>query len=143
MGDTASGVVSLTAAAPAGASIALSSSNPNVASVPPSVAVGGAQTASFNVDANGVGQATITATFGNSATHVVRVVRKIKENGKDTPEKGRVLAVEKIQVEILPSTRTPLLMAGLTAQTSLETRGQANGRAFIRSDERPLITPPG
>jgi hypothetical protein len=143
VGDTASGVVSLTAAAPAGASIALSSSNPNVASVPPSVAVGGAQTASFNVDANGVGQATITATFGNSATHVVRVVRKIKENGKDTPEKGRVLAVEKIQVEILPSTRTPLLMAGLTAQTSLETRGQANGRAFIRSDERPLITPPG
>jgi hypothetical protein len=143
VGDTASGVVTLTAAAPSGAAIALSSSNPNVASVPPGVAVGGAQTANFDVDANGIGQATITANFGNFVTQAVQVVRKIgKEGGKDTPEKGG-RPLEKVpNGEVLGLGRPPVLTAGLTTETGLGTRGQPTGRAFIRADERPLIPPP-
>jgi hypothetical protein len=146
-GDTASGVVTLTAPAPAGASIALSSSNPNVASVPPSVSIGGAQSVPFEVTANSAGVATITAIFGNSATHQVRVVRK---TGKENGEKGRVggrvekVQIEKLQaIEVVGPARTPLLMSGLTTETGLETLSQPNGRAFIRSDERPPIVPPG
>jgi hypothetical protein len=144
VGDTASGVVTLTDTAPQGASIALGSSNPNVASVSPSVAVGGAKIANFDVNANGVGQATITATFGNSETQVIRVVRKPrKENGKDTPEKGG-RPLEKVpNGEVFGPGRRPVLTAGLAAETGLGTRGQPSGRAFIRANERPLILPPG
>jgi hypothetical protein len=163
-GDTAAGVITLTGNAPPGASIALSSSDPNVASVPPSVAVGGALTANFAVVAVGIGQATITATFGNSVTHVIRVVKQSKEgkegkegNEKLTREKVQIIEkvrqIEKIQTEfsnftkmgdVFDNGRGPLSLANLMrVRDGNGSSYAANGRAFIRSDERPRIGPPG
>jgi hypothetical protein len=65
LGSTTQGTVTLTAAAPSGGTIiSLSSSNPNVATVPASVAIqAGSTTASFSVTAAAVGTATITASL--------------------------------------------------------------------------------
>lgn len=139
LGVATTGVITLSGAAPAGASIALSSSNAAVATVPPSVPAGGATTVSFTVTTGAVGVAVITATFGNSLTATVTVV-KTKEKDKDNEEKARLR--EKV--------RDVLMRGALMSTTSLAAAGDvngggqaANGRAFIRADERPPIAPPG
>jgi len=68
-GSTTQGTVTLAAAAPAsGANVALTSSNPAVATVQTSIAIAaGTTSAAFTVTAVGAGTATITATFSGSS----------------------------------------------------------------------------
>src|SRR5262249_53197473 len=75
-GDTSTGTVTLSGAAPAGGVlVSLTSSNPAVAAVPTSVQVSaGSATGTFDVTGNVIGQATITASSGGvSRTAIVRV----------------------------------------------------------------------
>jgi len=67
-GNTAQGVVTLTAAAPAGGqSVALSSSNPAAAGVPATMTVaGGSQTGVFNITTSAVSADTTVTIFGTS-----------------------------------------------------------------------------
>src|SRR5262245_23816804 len=66
-GGSLQGTVVLTAAAPSGANVTLTSSNQSVATVPQSVAIAsGSSSAAFTVNAVGAGTATITGSFNNS-----------------------------------------------------------------------------
>jgi hypothetical protein len=153
----ATGTITLSGQINAG-SVTLSSNNPNVATVPASIpfsafSVVAPFSASFPVQpTNSPGVAEIIAVFGNSSVAApVQVFKaKDKDKEKDIKEivKEKELIIDKvgetklIHVEVAPSVigRTPLSLAAVTNHNG---NGTANGRAFIRSEERPAIVPTG
>jgi hypothetical protein len=144
-GTSATGLINLSNVSPPGTVIALSSSNPSVAAVPPSIVAGGL-TVTFPVTTGLSGQVTITATSGNSVTAnatVIKTAKEIVKEGKETVvDKTRI--VEKIIIEQVANPRIPSSSSGFFAAEELNGDGQvASGRAFIRSEERPVIAPPG
>ena len=88
-GAATTGIVTLSGAAPAGSSISLNSSNPAIAAVPLSIAASGATTVNVTITTAAVGTAVITATFGNSFTATVSVV-KTKEKEKEKEKEKRI-----------------------------------------------------
>jgi len=145
-GFATTGTITLSGAAPAGAAISLGSSNTAVVTVPASVSAAGATTVKFTITTVSLGTAVITATFGNSLTETVTVVKtkdKDKDKDKDKEKEtviDKITNVEKIrEVVALPASSMP----GATRIGSGIGGQAANGRAFIRPDERPVIAPPG
>ena len=146
LGGNATATVSLSGPAPAaGATVAISSSSPNVATVPANVTIpANATSATFNVHGAALGASTIAASFGGvTLTAVITVFRpKTKEKEKE---------IEKIRdvVNKLTDTRVSTKLSdALAASRSL---GPLNGsaqqpggnvpgaRAFITPEERPPV----
>jgi hypothetical protein len=161
-GSLATGVITLNVVAPAGTVIVLSSSNPSVAApTTPSIAAGGLSSVNFLFTTASPGTAVITATSGNAVTALVTVIKTGKEGkegtegkegkeGKEHKEGKEVIGKEAVISEKATAVENiGALMAGSSlsptpiAVEDLNGDGaRANGRAFIRSDERPLIAPP-
>ncbi len=142
-GGTAFGHVNFSGPAPDGLSIAVVSSNPNILSVDtPTVGADAGVNESFPIilSPQKPGKATITATFGNSVSTEVSVDKDPKEGkegkeGKDSPKEGKEHGKD-----LEASSANSAMTAILIAAGNLDGDGQAaNGRAFIRSDERPAV----
>jgi len=156
-GVPVTGLISFTGVAPAGTAILLRSSDPNVATVPDTILAGGLTSLTFTVQTALPGVAVITATFGNSVTASVDVVKtkdkdkdKDKETIFDKVRKDKDKDVKEFEKVGVREKIREVLMSGILFPTNLDAVGglnggsqAANGRAFIRADERPVIAPPG
>jgi hypothetical protein len=147
-GPFASGRVTFSGPAPPGISIALASSDPNILGVDPTVGAESQANESdfFVLRGQNSGKVVITATFGNSVQAEVTVEKDPKEGkegkeGKDNSKEGKEHHGK--ELEDPRAYGSPAMTAGLTAAGNLDSDGQAgNGRAFIRSDERPSLRLP-
>jgi hypothetical protein len=157
VGQAATGTITLTGPAPAGAAIALTSSNTAVATVPASAPADGATTVNFAIATVSPGTAVITATFGNSQTATVTAVKtKDKDKDKDKDKELRKEFAKEKEFDkvrgkesFVEKARDVIAREALLSTPSSTAVGNgigggqaANGRAFIRTDERPLIAPP-
>jgi hypothetical protein len=145
--NTWEGTVTLKGAAPqGGVTINLESDNPRVATVPGSVTVPARETtASFFGTAINVGQATITATLGGVSTQgTLNVRRKLGKEGKDKDKEPADVPFRPRPFDLgggiprsggNPDSTSPTSLPG-----SDDPEGTPpTGRAFIRSDERPVV----
>ncbi len=152
-GQSATGTIILSWVADPGTMITLSSNNPNIASVAPSIPAGSLTTVTFPVATSQSGTAVITATSGNSVNSIVTVIKtkdkekeivkdkEIVKERKDTlPEK--IVLEKAVAIERVSSPLTALLSSRIRVPAPDSGEQQATGRAFIRSDERPPVTPP-
>jgi hypothetical protein len=142
-GHGAFGTVKFSAPAPDGISIEVVSSNPDILSVdnsPVGADAGTNESFLILLSPQRPGKVVLTATFGNSVQAEVSVEKDPKEGkegkegkdgGKDHKDQGKELEVK------MHAYGDPAI---LMAAGNLGSEGQAaNGRAFIRSDERPAV----
>jgi Interleukin-like EMT inducer len=162
-GDTITGTVTLSGAAPAATTVSLSSGNTSVAALPqPTANVDqGQSAASFQVNAVGPGSADIHATLGPSSQITSLTVQKPKDtkekDGKDTKERKetkdkdaketkdtkeggldkvqreKISALEKVTDRVLPQ----FMPRG--PSRVLSSSVMPTGQAFIRAAERPNV----
>jgi hypothetical protein len=159
VGGSATGTVTLSGPAPQGGiAVALSSGNPNIASVPATVTVPiGNNTASFPITAGSTaGTTTIKATLNAaSLTGTITVRPKTGKEGAGKEHIGKEIPIEKAApIEVSPRL-TPILgptnLAGPTLRSTESTPSNQPvtpiAQAFIRPEERPpvgqqIIQPP-
>jgi hypothetical protein len=155
-GGAAFGTVKLSGPAPAGLTIPVTSSNPNILGVDNSpVGIGEGETESFLIilSPERPGTVVLTAALGNSVQAKVTVEKDPKEGkeGKENSEKGKDQTGKDLERWLRPDEADRLIraygssamMAVLTAAGNVDSEGQTgNGRAFIRSDERPALRLP-
>jgi hypothetical protein len=155
---TATGLITLNSPAPSNPPVVtLSSSNIQIATVPPSVTIpAGSISLSFTILGHSPGTAIITASFGTSTASGSITVR-IRPTGKEKREKeilvdkGTLLVEKAVIEQIQPGKNIeihPQSSPGGTAPNppvspgnSTETREQpqATAQAFIRPEERPSV----
>lgn len=166
---TATGTITLSAAAPAGgAVVALSNSNPNVAGVPPDVGIpAGSTSGTFTATGITIGQTTITATFAQVSLTATLTVQQIKSKDKEKEFKEKEITKDIIKDKdkefrekaLAKDFEVPLktveLAGGIlrnvenpdrpspTSRADSDDPGErpTTAHAFIRPDERPQVGP--
>jgi hypothetical protein len=165
VGTTATGTITLNAAAPAGGVVvALANSNPDVAGVPSSVDISaGSAQATFIATGIAVGQTVVTATFAGNSLQAPLFVREFKTFEKDPkefekepkefdklrPKEFDKLAPKEFDVPlktfevgggILRSAGNPHSTSAISSAGGDDLEVSApTRRPFINSDERPTV----
>jgi hypothetical protein len=165
VGATVTGTVVLSAAAPANTTVALSSGNTQVATLPQATVspTTGQTSATFQVNAVSPGTTDIRAALGASAQIATMTVQKPKDTkekekegkdrketkekekeGKDTKELAKErekVQVEKLQREKATDTklRDAIALAPADGAAHMAAVPAADGHAFIRPAERPAV----